>query len=99
MFRIVVQIWDKPEWGKEMDTFWDSNCRPGSLWRNWCIGDFNCMLATPENNCQEAYHRTILKKKIPGMFKGSTEHVVQHAIPQLIKMDALLLPSEINFKV
>ena len=33
------------------------------------------------------------------LFKGSTEHVVQHAIPQLIKMDGLLLPSEINFKV
>ena len=52
-----------------------------------------------EQQCQEAYHRTILKTKIPGMFKGSTEHVIQAAMPQLVKMDGLLLPSEINFTV
>ena len=91
------QIWDKPEWDQEMNTFWDSNCR--DPWKCFSIGEFDCMLATPENQCQEAYHRTILKTKIPGQFKGSTEHVMQHAVPQLVKMDGLLLPSKINFEV
>ena len=80
-----------------MNTFWDSNCR--DPWKCFSIGEFDCMLATPENQCQEAYHRTILKTKIPGQFKGSTEHVMQHAVPQLVKMDGLLLPSKINFEV
>ena len=80
-----------------MDTFWNSNCL--DPWKCWCIGEFDCMLATPENQCQEAYHKTILKRKIPGMFKGSTEQVIQVSMPQLVKMDGLLLPSEINFKV
>ena len=57
------------------------------------------MLATPENQCEESYHKGILTTKIPGMFKGSTEHVIQVAVPQLVKMDGLLLPCEINYKV
>ena len=91
----VLQEWDK--WNKAMDKFWDSNCR--DPWKCWSVGEFSCMLTTPSNQPQESYHKTILKSKIPGMFKGSTEHVIHHALPQLVKMDGLLLPSQMNFKV
>ena len=33
------------------------------------------------------------------MFKGSTAHVLTHALPTLISIDGLHLPSELNFVV
>ena len=46
---------------------------------------------------QESWHKTILGSKIPGMFKGSTEHVFTHAIPQLVSIDGLDLPNRLTF--
>ena len=37
--------------------------------------------------------------KIPGMFKGSTETVFAKALPQLIEMDGLQLPTTLGFSV
>ena len=36
---------------------------------------------------QESWHRSILQAKIPGMFKGSTDHVFKVAMPSLIEID------------
>ena len=47
---------------------------------------------------QESWHKTILGSKIPGMFKGSTEHVFTHAIPQLVSIDGIDLPSRLTFE-
>lgn len=89
------QVWDG--WGKQMDSFWNVNCVPP--WHNWSIGEFGTMLFTPSQNCQESWHKQILLSKIPNMFKGSTAHVIQVALPQLIQMDNILIPSTLNFKV
>ena len=80
-----------------MHTFWDSNCL--DPWKCWSTGEFDCMLCTAANQCQESYHKTIHRTKIPGMYKGSTEHVIQVAVPKLVKLDGVMLPSEMNFKV
>ena len=48
---------------------------------------------------QESWHKTILGSKIPGMFKGSTEHVLTHAIPQLVLVDGCDLPNKLTFDV
>ena len=88
------QVWDS--WGTQMNTFWNSHCVPP--WDCWSIGDFACMLCTPSQNTQERWHRQILDSRIPGMFKGSTEHVLKVALPQLIKLDGIFIPDELNFE-
>ena len=57
-----------------MNVFWDSNCV--APWDCWSICYLECMLATPSNQTPEAWHRDLLRKKIPGMFKASTSFVV-----------------------
>ena len=91
----IGKVWDA--WGdKVMNKFWDSNCR--GPWKNWSIGSFDCMLCTPSNQCHEAWHRDILRARIPGKFKGSTEAVMQDSLPQLIRFDGYLKPNKINLK-
>ena len=48
---------------------------------------------------QEAWHKTILGSKIPNMLKGSTEHVLKHAIPQLVTIDGCGLPNVLTFDI
>ena len=36
---------------------------------------------------------------LTGMFKGSTEHVLNEALPQLIELDGIMLPDMLNFDV
>jgi hypothetical protein len=91
----IGKAWDK--WGNQMDTFWNSYCV--DPWDNWSVGLFDTPLCTPSNNTQEAWHRDLLRAKIPGMFRGSTEHVFKVALPQLVQMDGLLKPTTIPFKV
>ena len=55
--------------------------------------------ACARTQAQESWHKQILRSKIPGQFKGSTEHVLTHAIPQLITIDGLHLPSVLTFDV
>ena len=95
-------MWD--EWGHEMDVFWDSHCRPGkdgpnSGWDNWSIGCFDCVLCTPSQQAQESWHKQLLTTKIPGLGKGSTETVFHKMLPQLIEMDAIMIPTLLCFEV
>ena len=83
--------------GKQMDTFWDSNMT--DPWDCWSICDFDLALCTPSNQVQESWHKQILKAKIPGMFKGSTESVIKVALPQLVRMDGYLMPTTLSFDV
>ena len=63
------------------------------------MGLFENPLCTPSNNTQEAWHRDLLRSRIPGHFRGSTECVFNVALPKLIDMDALLQPSILTFDV
>ena len=88
--------WDK--WGGDkMKTFWNSNCL--EPWSNWHMGRADVVLCTPSQNAQESWHKQILHSKIPGMFRGSTERVFMEALPQLIIMDGLLMPTVLPFSV
>ena len=91
----IGQLWDR--WGNQMNTFWNSYCIPP--WNNWSFGLLTCMLATPNQNCQESWHNELSRSRIPNMFRGSTEYVFAETLPQLVQMDALLLPTELNFDV
>jgi hypothetical protein len=92
----IGQLWDT--WrGRKMDTFWNSYCVDG--WDNWHMGIFPCPLATPNQNCQESWHRQLAVSRIPSMFRASTEMLFQVGLPALIEMDAVLLPTELNFGV
>jgi hypothetical protein len=93
--REIGNIWDR--WGRQLDKFWNSYCVPP--WDNWSIGEFDCMLCTPSQQAQESWHKTLLGSRIPGMFKGSTEHTLMVALPQLVRMDAMLLPDLLKFEV
>jgi hypothetical protein len=88
--------WDKWGGGK-MNTFWNSNCI--APWSNWHMGRADVVFCTPSQNAQESWHRDILRSKIPGMFRGSTETVFMTALPQLIIMDGLLMPTVLPFSV
>lgn len=91
-----VQVWDT--WGKQMDKFWNSYCING--WDNWSLGCFRYVpLCTPSQNTQESWHKQILQSKIPGMFKGSTEHCLAVAMPQLVRIDGIQLPDLLSFEV
>ena len=92
---VVGASWDS--WGTQMNVFWDSNCV--APWDCWSICDLECMLATPSNQTPEAWHRDLLRKKIPGMFKASTSFVVNKTLPQLALMDGLAIPNVLNFEV
>ena len=83
--------------GKQMDRFWDSNMT--DPWDCWSICDFDLPLCTPSNQVQESWHNQILKAKIPGMFKGSTESVIKVALPQLVRMDGYFMPTILPFYV
>ena len=88
--------WDK--WGGDkMKKFWNSNCI--EPWSNWHMGRADVVLCTPSQNAQESWHKQILQSKIPGMFRGSTERVFMEALPQLIIMDGLLMPTVLPFSV
>ena len=89
-------VWDTWE-GRPMTTFWNSYCIPP--WDNWSIGSFQCFLSTPSNNAQESWHKQILKTKINGMFKSSTERMFTTAIPKLMTMDTVNIPSELSYDV
>ena len=88
--------WDKWGGGK-MKTFWNSNCI--APWSNWYMGRADVVFCTPSQNAQESWHRDILRSKIPGMFRGSTEAVFMVALPQLIIMDGILMPTVLPFSV
>ena len=92
----IGAVWDS--WGEKwnLQSFWNEYCV--DPWANWSIGLFDCMLCTPSQQAQESWHRQILQSRIPGMFKGSTEHVMQVALPKLVRMDAALLPDELLSK-
>ena len=71
-------------------------------WNNWSIGggSMNTVpFCTPNQNCQESWHKRILRERIPGKFKGSTEHVMQVALRQLIELDATMMRSVLQFHV
>ena len=71
-------------------------------WNNWSIGggSMNTVpFCTPNQNCQESWHSRILRERIPGKFKGSTEHVMQVALRQLIELDATMMRSVLQFHV
>ena len=89
------ELWDK--WGNQMNVFWTSYCQGG--WDCWSVGLFACMLCTPSQQAQESWHKQLLLSKIPGMMRGSTEHLFASTLPQLIEMDAIQIPTELVFHV
>jgi hypothetical protein len=93
----VGKVWDAWPSKWSMNGFWDEYCV--APWDNWSIGLFDCMLCTPSQQAHESWHKQILQSRIPGMFKGSTEHVMHVALPKLVKMDAALLPDKLLFEV
>ena len=97
LIKEIGEIWDS--WGEKWNlrSLWNEYMV--SPWDNWSIGLFDCMLCTPSQQAQESWHRQILQTRIPGMFKGSTEHVLHIAMPKLISMDAALLPDKLQFEV
>lgn len=97
---IILEIgkrWDS--WGSNynLSSFWDEYMV--EPWDNWSLGLFDTMLCTPSQQEQESWHKTILTSKIPGMFKGSTEHVMKVALQQLINMDGTLISDGLLFSV
>ena len=90
LLREIGLVWDKLGGGKHMDKFWNVNCI--DPWNTWSVGLFDAPLCTPSNNTQEAWHRDLLRGRIPGMFRGSTEAVFKVALPQLAELDGLLAP-------
>ena len=88
-------VWD--QWGKQMDTFWNSYCV--APWDCWSIGDFACMLCTPSQNTQESWHKHLHTTRVPGLFRASTEHVFAAGLPQLIELDGVNKPKVLNFDV
>ena len=97
LLREIGLVWDKLGGGKHMDKFWNVNCI--DPWNTWSVGLFDAPLCTPSNNTQEAWHRDLLRGRIPGMFRGSTEAVFKVALPQLAELDGLLAPTELPFEV
>ena len=95
IIKEVGKIWDK--WGHQMDTFWDSNLT--NPWDCWSICDMDTMISTCSNQVHESWHNQILKSRIPGMFKGSTESVITAALPRLIRLDGALIPDVLCFNV
>ena len=95
LIRECGLVWDK--WGKQMNTFWNSYCV--DPWDCWSIGEFGCMLCTPSQQAQESWHKQLLKSRIPGAFRASTEHVFAEALPQLIQLDGVLSPTVLVFDV
>ena len=91
----VGKVWDSWPTKWNMKTFWNEYCR--APWDNWSVGCFNCMLCTPSQQTQEAWHKQILRSKIPGMFKGSTEQVMQVSLPKLIRIDGVQAPDKLLF--
>ena len=89
------KFWDS--WGKQMNTFWNGYCMNG--WDCWSICATDTPLATPSQQTQESWHKQLLISRIPAMFRGSTAHVFEVAMPQLVQMDGLLMPSVLNFDV
>ena len=90
------KIWDR--WSDNNRKFWNSYCTSG--WDCWSLGDFSCIpLCTPSQQAHESWHKQVLTSKIPGMFKGSTEHVISVAFPQLLTVDGLYLPDELLMSV
>ena len=81
----------------EMLKFWNSYLVPE--WQNWSLCDVDCTLATPSNQCQESWHKELKTTRIPGLFRCSTEIVFSTALPQLVRLDAALIPSELNFSL
>ena len=57
------------------------------------------MLCTPSQQAQETWHKQLLKTKIPSMLHGSTESVFQVALPQLVLVDAIQIPTELVLHV
>ena len=79
-----------------MRSFWNEYCV--APWDNWSLGLFDkVVLCTPSQQCHESWHKQILQSRIPGMFKGSTEHVMHVALPKLVNMDAALISDELCF--
>jgi hypothetical protein len=97
LIEMIGDVWD--EWGDQglRTKFWNSYCV--EPWDCWSVGLFENPLCTPSNNTQEAWHRDLLRSRIPGHFRGSTECVFNVALPKLIDMDALLQPSILTFDV
>eukprot|EP00966_Prymnesium_polylepis_P084095 1946501-Prymnesium_polylepis.2 len=93
----IGKVWDS--WGRKwnLSSFWDEYIV--APWDNWSIGLFDCMLCTPSQQAHESWHKQILQSRIPGMFKGSTEHVMHVALPRLVSMDAALIPDGLLFSV
>ena len=96
LLKEIGEVWDS--WGHQMDVFWNSYCV--APWDNWTMASCTEVpLCTPSQNTQESWHNTLLTNKIPNMFRGSTEHVIGVAMPQLVKMDGYLIPDELLFDV
>ena len=90
-------MWDSFPKKWKLHALWNEYMLPP--WNNWSIGLFDGMLTTPSQQAHESWHKQILQSRIPGMFKGSTEHVFAEAIPELVKMDGILIPDALQFHV
>ena len=82
---------------QKIDAFWNEYLV--APWNNWSIGEFGCMLSTPSQQPQEAWHREIFRTLIPGHLKGSINSVLQIALPRLIQADSERIPDELCFHV
>ena len=93
----IGRVWDS--WGNKwnMRSLWNEYMV--APWDNWSIGLFDCMLCTPSQQAHESWHKQIMQSRIPGMFKGSTEHVMEVALPKLISLDAAMIPDKLLFHV
>ena len=80
-----------------MNKFWNSYCC--GAWLNWSVGHCNVPLATPNQNMIEAWHRQLKKNRIPGLMNASTETCFAKALPQLVELDGILIPSKLCFEV
>ena len=90
-------MWDTYDDKWNVRTLWNEYMTPP--WNNWSIGLFDCMFTTPSQQAHESWHKQIMQSRIPGKFKGSTEQVFKVAIPELVKMDGILIPDKLLFSV
>ena len=81
-----------------MKTFEKSYLR--DPWLNWSIFHAgNVPQVAPSQQSQEAWHRDLMRARIPGECKQSNERVLQKTLPRLIDNDALFIPDKLNWKV
>ena len=87
MWDVLVQALGA-EWGDKdrvLNTLWSE--RLVSPCNNWYLGFCSVPAWTPSNQPQESWHNAGVMLRLAGQLRGSTEHVLQTALPKVMMLD------------